>query len=112
MIVCFPACLHLTAQNWYTPLPCTRARWLSHADLFAKRAWFDGALPSSSVDVGFPDKGPFANPAFNDGASSTSLMIQPKGVDKECSIAFAVTGWRPEAAVQECRASGDVGIDR
>ena len=67
---------------------------------------------ASSVNVGFPHKDLFAKPALNDGASSTSPTIQPRGVDKEGSIASAVTGWRPEAAVLECRASGDVGVDR
>ena len=52
------------------------------------------------------------NQPKSDGASSAAPVIQPKGVDKEGSIAFAVAHWRPEAAVQECRASGDVGVDR
>ena len=67
------------------------------ADLFAKRAWFDGALPAPSVNVGFPHKDLFAKPALSDGPSSTSPTIQPKGVDNEGSIAFAVAGGRPEA---------------
>ena len=55
---------------------------------------------------------PVRQKALSVGASSTSPMIQPKGVDKEGSIAFAEAGWKREAAVQECRASGDVGVDR
>ena len=51
-------------------------------------------------------------PPRDDGASPTSSMIQPRGVEEESSIASAVTGWRPEAEVPECRASDDVGTAR
>ena len=44
-------------------------------------------------------------------ASSTPPMIQPMGVDKEGSTASAMTGWRLEAAVQWCRAQGDLGTN-
>ena len=40
--------------------------------------------------------------------TKTFSPSQPKGVDKEGSIAFAVTGWGLEAAVQEFRASRGV----
>ena len=77
------------------------------ADLFAKRTRFDGALPASSFNVDLHHKDLCAKPASNDGASSTLPMIQPRGVDKESSIASAVTGLRPEAEVPERRASDD-----
>ena len=48
----------------------------------------------------------------DDGASSVSRMIQPRGVDEESSTPSAVTGWRPEAEVPERSASGDVGAAR
>ena len=48
----------------------------------------------------------------DDGASPTALMIQPRGVGRESWIASAVTGWRPESAAQEGRASSDVGVAR
>ena len=106
VVACFFACV-LAAQSWYTPSHARVHAGFPQADLFAKRALFDGALPASSVNVGFPHKDLLAKPALHGGASSTSPVIQPQG-----STVFAVTGWRPEAAILECRASGDAGVDR
>ena len=95
---------HLSHARVHTGFP--------HADLFAKRTRFEGALPATSENVGLFHNDLCASPILNDGASSTALMIQPRGVDQESSTASAVTGWRPEAAVQEGRVSRDVGIAR
>ena len=83
LVMCFLACLHLTAQIWCTPLPCTRVRWLPSRRSFRK---------ASSVNAGFPHKDLVATPALNDGALSTSQMIQLNGADKKGSTAHVVTG--------------------
>ena len=49
-----------------------------------------------------------ASPTLNDGASSTALCDPAE----ECSMASIVTGCRTEAALQEGRASSDVGTAR
>ena len=48
--------------------------------------------PCRPLDDYFPHKDLFAKPALDDGASSTSLMIQPSGADEEGFESFCWSG--------------------